>query len=205
VYFCTSKPYEDIYEFVFECRASKLTENYYYLGVPKNQEELESKARKLGDPDLYNIVSGDKLPDRYDRFIARYLKLLLHYFVMYVKANLGKTMVILDDQTGQPRVVSADNHVFMSNEGWVVNVSNIPIGMLIDYYRIESDITGMNAQLLFIKSSEYRYLVYKYLKAMFVALVRHNPREADDIEISEQSKDTLLIEKVANLIRTYEP
>ena len=205
VYFCTrgtKEDYPDIYAFVFACRASKLTENYYLIGIPSSVEDLQQRATKLGGLLLYNIVSGDKLPqlartsESIRRLIHHYMLMGLHYLNVYYTCGLGDTQII--QEQNQSRIISAGGHVFESNQGWVLNVSNIFIGSLIDYYRIESGIIGMNAQLSFVKEPEYRYLVYKYLRSVFIAFIKNN--STTEQEISEQTDDDDIILYAARII-----
>jgi hypothetical protein len=205
-YYSTDQKYADIYEFIFACRVSMLTESFFFLGVPTSIENFEEHAVKLGGPELYNIVSGAKVPIAAPlatrRTIARYLSIELHYFSEYVIAGLGNTKVIQGDNGGQPRIVSAGGHMFSKEKGWVLNVCNVPIGMLIDYYRIESGIAGMNGQLSFTNNPEYRFAIYENLRNVFVALIRHNPIAPTDTEFPEHSDTEILMQKVADIIRS---
>ena len=225
VYYATeTNSYKNIYEFIFACRASKLTDNYYLMGsVPTSVANLKARAILLGNPQqapptthviapsIYNIVSGDKLDVSLSEggrlLVHRYMMMGLHYFAMYSKCGLGRTRVLLE-QT-QSRIVSAGGHLFDETQGWLLNVSNIFIGMLIDYYRIESGIVGMNAQLSFAKEPEFRFLVYKYLKAVFVAFLKHNEQHIDPSkhtlsEATEQTEDSEIISRAAKLLNTLE-
>lgn len=242
VYYATSPTsYKDIYEFIFACRVSKLADNYFYVGpMPTSVAELKTNALLLGFPDLsrsessvrggknvsqpgiYNLVSGDKLVfpleggDVNRDLVHRYMMMGLHYFQMYNRAGLGNTRLI--QEQSQSRIVSAGEHLFKETQGWLLNVSNIFIGMLIDYYRIESSIVGMNAQLSFAKEPEFRYFVYKYLKAVFVAFVKHNEAiESENLglqrmtfhathrsreEVNEQTNDNEIISRAAKILNT---
>jgi len=198
--------YKDIYEFIFACRASKLTDNYYYMGpMPRSIADLKLHAVPLGGRNgIYNLVSGDKMsfsPEETAEqvLVHRYMMMGLHYFVMYGKCGLGRTRV-LQEQT-QSRIISAGGHTFDRAEGWLLNVSGLFVGMLIDYYRIESGIVGMNAQLSFVKEAEYRYLVYKYLKAVFVGFVKHNSDDDSLAEVTEQTADGELVSRVVALLK----
>jgi hypothetical protein len=205
VFYATDRTYSDIYEFIFTCRVTKLTENYFFQGVPESIAELETKSRMLGGNGLYNIVSGDKIPpsilpnDRH--LIVQYLSIKLHYFYEYMRSGLGKTKILQSSQSTQPRIVSAGGHMFEEGQGWVVNVSNIPIGMLIDYYRIESGINGMDGQISFTNDPEYRYTVYKRLKEVLITFIRHNATDAADKEFPESADDEVVIRKMSELIR----
>jgi hypothetical protein len=204
VYYATlGAQYRDIYEFVFACRASKLTDNYYLVGpMPTSVADLKARAVLLGSPELYNIVSGEKMvfrgadADSAKALVHRYMMMGLHYFAMYGRCGFGRSRVL--QEQCQSRIVSAGGHSFDDTQGWLLNVSNIPIGMLIDYYRIESGIVGMNAQLSFVKEPEFRYLVYKYLKAVFVAFVKHNGSD----EVNEQTNDEEVVSRAARLLNS---
>ena len=108
----------------------------------------------------------------------------LHFYWTYVKCGLDRTKVITN--SGHSRIVSIGGHKFEKDEGWATNVSNVFIGILIDYYRIESGILGMDSQLSFVKDPEFRYLIYKYIRSVFLAFVKHNlPPEATEHEIAK--------------------
>jgi hypothetical protein len=209
VFYATDRTFSDIYEFIFTCRASKLTENYFFIGTPGSIEYLEDNAIMLGSDKLYNIVSGDKIPTTISprglSIITQYLCIELHYFHEYVRSGLNKTKILQSNHTSQPRIISAGGHLFTEDQGWVVNVSNIPIGTLIDYYRIESGINGVDGQLAFTRDPEYRYTVYKRLKEVLVTFIRHNTTDSIDKELSENTKDETVIEKMVSLIHAIQP
>lgn len=201
VYYASTAQFNDIYEFVFTCRASKRTENYYLLGIPDSIADFEERAMHLGGPMLYNLVSGDKLPPPVPNDpVRRYLAILLHYFDVYHKAGLGNSKVIQFDDTSQPRIVSAGGHTFKEEWGWALSISTVPVGILIDWYRIESGVIGMNSQLSFVKDPEFRFLVYNYIKTLFVALIRHSSDDEEDRELLEHYPVPRLINKAAALI-----
>ena len=183
-YYTHSTTYADMYEFIFACRASKNTDNYYLMKMVTSVKELKEQALKP-----YNIVSGDKFPvmnNSEKKLAHKYLMMGLHLYWTYVKCGLSATKIATinanvggSSQAVQSRTVSAGGHRFRVDEGWVINVSLVFPGTLIDYYRIESGTIGVNAQLAFIKDPEYRYLVYRYIRDIFFAFIKHNlPQEA---------------------------
>lgn len=204
VYFYTHpSAYTDIYEFIFACRGSKNTENFYLMKMVSSVKELKELATKP-----YNIVSGDKLPTMNDtekKLIHKYMLMGLHLYWTYIKCDLDKTKVITinGNNSTQSRTVSAGGHRFATDEGWVVNVSMVFPGILIDHYRLESGTVGMNAQLSFTKDAEYRYLVYRYIRDVFFAFVKHNlpdeARENPSLMRSLETVGALNDEQIINL------
>lgn len=188
-YYTFPNSYPDLYAFIFTCRASKLTENYYLMRGVGSVEELrficttETSGLAIGEaPRLiakpYNLVSGDRLhsslfPEE-KHLIHRYMMEGLHFFWTYLQAGLNRSKIILNPMTNQSRVISSSDHRFDKDEGFAISVSSVFIGTLIDYYRIESGTVGVNAQLAFVKDPEFRFLVYRYMREVFLAFLKHN-------------------------------
>jgi hypothetical protein len=180
-YYTHPDTYKDIYEFMLACRASKNTDNYYLMKPAGSIRELKEKATKP-----YNIVSGEHLSTTMDhmekRLVHRYMMMGLHLYWTYLRCGLSKTKIVTISTTNQSRAVSAGGHMFQEDEGFAVNVNLLFSGLLIDYYRLESGTMGVNAQLAFTKDPEFRYLVYKYMREVFLAFTKHNlPPDAADV------------------------
>jgi hypothetical protein len=171
VYYISFEPREDIYQFIFSCRASKNTENYYYNGAAGTLAEIVGKSTQP-----YNILSGDTIPETLDvrskRLIHRYMMEGLHTFWLFNERGLGKIKPIVEEN--RSRVISTGEHYFQRDDSWALNMSNIFTGMLIDYYRITSGIRGMDSQLSFMDDAEYRLKVFTYMRMVFLRFVRRN-------------------------------
>jgi hypothetical protein len=180
-YYTHPDTYNDIYEFLLACRASKNTDNYYLMKMVGSIKELKEKASQP-----YNIVSGERLPTTMNnvekQMVHRYMMMGLHLYWTYLKCGLSKTKIVTISTTNQSRIVSAGGHRFQEDEGFAVNVSLLFPGLLIDYYRLESGTMGVNAQLAFTKDPEFRYLVYRYMREVFLAFTKHNlPPDAAEV------------------------
>jgi hypothetical protein len=164
------KEYRDIYHFVLACRANKETKNYYLPRPAGSPEDLEKSAQTP-----YNLVSGEKLPDT-DRemkeTIYRYMMVGLHTLHVFEKAGLGKKE--MEEVNKRPHPISAGGHVFCKGDGSVANTSNLFLALMVDYYKINSGIVGMESQIAFTRNQEYRLLVFTHLKNIFVAFVLSN-------------------------------
>jgi hypothetical protein len=171
---------DDIQRFMCSCRASKRTTNYYYMERSQNLEEIEAYARAHPP---YNIVSGDKLPDnpteRDRRNIAQYLQQGLHLLWLFDKRGLGNAEY---DQV-RTRLISRGSHNFQREDFWALNMSNIFIATLINYYEITSGIAGKSAQVSFIEDSNYRLLVFEYIKKIFINFCEANRRALSDLSV----------------------
>jgi hypothetical protein len=167
VYYSSEESFDnDIYKFMLACRASKNTENFYYLGSYKDDKKKW--------PQVYNIVSGDAIPPnlnaRDKNLIFKYMMQGLHaYWIFWKRGLFGSTVLLKRDHS---RVISSGKHYFQKDDSWVVNMSNIFIGLMIDYYQIKSGIIGVDSQIAFVSDSEYRFLVAKTLKSIFISFIQ---------------------------------
>jgi hypothetical protein len=192
--------YSDIYQFMYSCRASKRTNNFYYLGTIDNHKTFEEIKEILSQKKTYNIVSGEQLPtnitNEEKKIIAKYLMEGLHTFWLFTNASMNDTKNITVN--GQRKVVSNKVHIFKKGDDWALNMSNIFVGILIDYYQITSGIEGVNAQLSFADDSEYRLLVYQYMKLVFLSFCRMN-----GANIASDEDPNLIIHLSLRIIKEY--
>jgi hypothetical protein len=181
--------YPDIYHFVLACRATKSTKNYYLPRPAESARDIEENSIVP-----YNLVSGDRLPadppGTTKSVVHKYMLMGLHILWVLDRAGLGRKEI--EDVNGRPHVVSSGGHVFSLGDGAVANTSVMFLGLLVDYYGITSGIFGMDAQLSFTRDPEYRFLVYKYLRNVFVSFATKN-REHSNVSETTGTMEILRI------------
>jgi hypothetical protein len=196
----------DIYIFVSQCRASKETKNFYLLDTSHSHQHLSKEDIISRAIQPYNLVSGEKLPPLpiVDRDLYRYMMSGLHTYYIYWKRGLGRTTTITVNN--RSRIISQGGHMFHTSDNCVISLSNVFMSILIDYYRIQSGINKMDAQIAFIRDAEYRFLVFKYLKLVFVRFVSENNHLlpiSSRIIVNESTDDAIIIKQVSKILSEY--
>lgn len=192
------RSYNDIYEFILHCRASKDTNNFY---LPRAAESIDDIVKYAIKP--YNLVSGDELPNTKVPLIHKYMMMGLHTFWVLHRRGLGNTDIY--EIYGRPHIVSAGGHIFHKGDGATINTSTLFIALLIDYYKIRSGIAGMDSQVAFIRDTEYRYLIYKYIKSVFVTFISNNyeKRFNERITVNDSTDADIIIKLSAKILSSY--
>lgn len=172
VYVSNKKTYENIYDFVFTCRINKGAKTpLFAMGDFKTIEEINKVAREC-----YILVSGDKLPEDINieekKLIQRYMMYGLAQLVLFEKRNLKEEKII--NKNSEAILESTGKHPFGKEDSWALDVSNLFMGMLIDYYNISTNIHKENSQRSFIMNADYRKFLYTYLLEIFIKFIQTN-------------------------------
>lgn len=178
LYACSPGEFANEFEFMLACKAKRSNRNFYIFEVSKKPNTTK-ELMQIFDPskhNLYNIVSGDKIPNDIG---ARRFKILLRYmaegvFVFRVMNMRGVGDYITGTEEGRIYTKSKKPHSFQRGDDCVLNTSNVFMGMLIDYYRIHAGVQGVDAQISFMRSEQYRIAVYIHMRDVFNAFVRNN-------------------------------
>jgi hypothetical protein len=177
--------YDDIYDFIFDCRCNSSNKNYFILeckSVVENTpiEELLTKGER------YIPVSGERLPRAKSPHVKAYLLQACHILSLWKVRNLlasaKKTITVANTRMEVDQ--SLGNHLILDKrEGWIFNTSTYIIALLIDYYEIEGELP--NAQLNFSNDAEYRFKVASYLFNVLRALCVNNGRTSVSSEVED--------------------
>lgn len=171
--------YRDIYHFMMASRTTKLKTTFYLFVDEGRIGSLTHDIVRRDSVRPYNIVSGDKIPSNLSRtdklLIKRYLTEGLHILYTLNKAKFNETEI------RDVKKFSLGKCEVPLEESWVMSISNLFTALVIDYYQISSDISGVDAQYSFMTDPEYRLCVYNYIEMVFRSLVNSNsqPRDAN--------------------------
>lgn len=171
VYYITSLPEKDIYHFVFKCRINKKSNSKFCFGKFSSIHEAKKHSREI-----YSIVSGKKLPENipYEEklLIHRYMMLGLAQLELFEQRNLAETLI--ENTRFEAKEISTGKHFFREGDSWGINMSNIFLGMMIDYYNISMGVDKHTAQRCFKEEQEYRRKLYETCKEIFMNFVIEN-------------------------------
>lgn len=176
LYVCAPRVFNNEIEFMLACKAKRRNTNYYMFETTSTKpiEVLMSFDRSKHT--LYNIVSGNKIPDGMiqDKFEAyfRYMVEGVYVFMLMHKRGVGDFESGAEE--GRAYTKSKKPHSFQKGDDVAMNVSNVFMGMLIDYYRISSGSQGVDSQVSFMRNEQYRIAVYVHMRDVFNAFVRNN-------------------------------
>lgn len=187
VFYVTNEKIDDIYEFVFRCRVTKDIIPRYCFGDFKNRDEMEKAS-----VEIYHLASGDKLPQNVDMnmklLIQRYLFYGLIHLNFFHERNLGK----------RNKQNAKDNHYFLKEDAWALDLGGLFIGMIVDYFDIDPGVDMMDAQRAFMLNPKYREEIFEKIKELFIKFNRENTEpekhkeETDLHKIIERSKEILV-------------
>lgn len=171
--------YKNIYEFMFFCRATKNTNNYYYMGTVNTAKNNEFQRicdiAKNNRP--YNIVSGGKV-EKWDKKIIFNILVACHILKEYNDANFLSQETKTREGYGDikiQQIVSNGNHIIKdSKKGWVFNPSTMFIGQVIDFYGINSQFAGIDSLHNFAEDAEYRFILATMLKNVLESFLSNN-------------------------------
>lgn len=187
LYACSQGVFENEYEFMLACKAKRRNTNYYRFGV-ETKPQMVSDLKLTFDRNKhveYNIASGDKIPEmprEKFRRLYRYLVEGVFVFLLMFKRGVGDFETGAEE--GHSYTKSKKPHSFQKGDDCVLNVSNVFMGTLIDYYRISSGVQGVDAQVSFMRNEQYRIAVYIHMRDVFNAFVRNNtPGKQDSTEL----------------------
>jgi len=201
VYYITSLKEYDIYHFVYKCRVNKKSNARFCFGTFANTQEAMKKSREI-----YSIVSGKKLPSNinYEEklLIHRYMMLGLVQLDLFEQRNLSETYI--ENSKYEACEVSSGKHPFREEDSWGINVSNIFLGMMIDYYNITMNVDKHNSQRCFKEEQEYRKKLYDMCKEIFMSFLIENPIDGKNEKIYLNNLNTeKIIEGCVNILENY--
>lgn len=173
LYWCAPNTFDDVYRFMLACKAKRSNINYYIF----NGDPDEIKRIDPTEHEEYNIVSGNKIPDniRSDKrdLIIKYMLEGVHLFMVMVNRGVGD-FTERANGAGSYSYQSHKPHSYQRGDDWALNTSNVFMGMIIDYYRIESGVPGLDAQISFMRNEQYRIAVFIHVRDVFRAFVANN-------------------------------
>lgn len=176
LYVCAPKVFENEFEFMLACKAKRRNTNYYMFESTsiKPIEILSSFDRDRHT--IYNMVSGAKIPDDMPaetfKKLFRYMAEGVYVFLLMHKRGVGDFDSGAEE--GRAYTKSRKPHSFQKGDDVAMNVSNVFMGMLIDYYRISSGSQGVDSQVSFMRNEQYRIAVYVHMRDVFNAFLRNN-------------------------------
>ena len=173
----------DIYRMIYASRSSKKTTNWFYMGSSQDKTIIKKEAIQP-----YNLVLGEKLPDKVDPLILKYLFQGLHIFWLFTQRGLGGQVI------AKERVISTGKHSFQQGDDPMLNVSSLFLRILIDHYQISTGITDNDAQNSFMEDPEYRFIIFRYLRDVFLNFVKKNSNEVLNETTSDRQILTWSIE-----------
>jgi hypothetical protein len=144
----------------------------------KTKEQLETISfdTLLSQAEVYNPVSGDRIPTSgINMYIKSYIVQGCHILTLWKQRGLleSKKTVLNVNGTILEMETSKGGHVILDkNEGWIFNTSTFIIALLIDFYQIDGEMP--NAQLNFSNDAEYRFKVASYLYNVLRAFCVNN-------------------------------
>lgn len=176
LYVCAPDVFENEFEFMLACKAKRTNTNYYMF---KSNHTTPIQAKMSFDRSkhtIYNIVSGDKIPDNMPqetfKLVFRYMSEGVYVFLLMYKRGVGDFTSGAEE--GRDYTKSKKPHSFQKGDDVAMNVSNVFMGMLIDYYRISSGSQGVDSQVSFMRNEQYRIAIYVHMRDVFNAFLRNN-------------------------------
>jgi hypothetical protein len=189
--------YANIYDFVFSCRPNATNRNRFFVGLI---DERMSFSELLSKCHEYVPVSGNRMPLTVKSIQLEALMMQgCHLLQAYNERNFLSSEKRITNNYGilVERCVSKGNHVIISKaEGYLFSISTPIIGMLIDYYQIDSSYAGPNAQLNFSFDAEYRLKVASYLKDVLRAFCFNNKSDLIGVSLETPQEITRCVREI---------
>lgn len=176
LYVCAPRIFENEIEFMLSCKAKRTNSNFYMFDSTCTTPIEAKKNFDRSRHTLYNIVSGDNIPDNMSqdtfKMVFRYMSEGVYVFLLMSKRGVGD----FDSGAEEGRAYTKSKlpHSFQKGDDVAMNVSNVFMGMLIDYYRISSGSQGVDSQVSFMRNEQYRITVYVHMRDVFNAFLRNN-------------------------------
>jgi hypothetical protein len=185
LYACSPDAFANVFEFMLACKAKRRNTNYYMFEVAKKPKKVSELIRTFDKNrhTEYNLVSGEKVPENMsiEKFskLIRYMAEGVHIFMIMHKRGVGEFET--GSEKGRGYKKSLKPHSFQQGDDHALNVSNVFMGTLIDYYRISSSVQSIDAQLSFMRNEQYRIAIYIHMRDVFNAFVRNNTEDGSKI------------------------
>lgn len=194
VIYVSERNYENIFDFVFSCRINKNAgKPKFAMGTFNSIDEINRSAREC-----YIIVSGEKLPSDIPKeeklLIQRYIIYGLMQLNLYHQRNLSEEKIV--NVNNEAKITSSGKHPFQKEDSWAMDMSNLFMGMLIDYYNISTNISKQDSQQSFIMNPDFRKVLYDYLNEIFIKFIQTNSGKsfyASSLNISKINSEVLTI------------
>lgn len=212
IHYKSNENIDDIYRFVFRCRVPKDVISYFGNKKENPYCIVSGMAIPCGTGEKFptnlvqehlQISTTTPAANRHDGnpskiLIFKYMMQGLHTFWIYQRARLLDFKIVSTSET--TRKESTGEHHFKKSDAWSINMSNIFVGMMIDYYQIKSGIEKVNSQLAFISDPQYRYFIADMLKSIFLSFLR-NTTHAETTRNQEFTNDIEIIRECALELR----